>query len=295
MQLSANGLALEVDDQGPPGAPAVVLIQGLGMQLIDWPDSLVHALLSRGFRVIRFDNRDVGLSQYLDALGVPNLMGLGLKHLLHWPQHPPYGLRDMAQDVVGLLDALGLQQAHVAGASLGGMVAQHLAAQWPQRVRSLTLIMTTSGAPELPKPSLEVSRLLFEPSRADSAQGRADHLFKVLSVLASPGYPSEPQAFRAHLLRKVQRAWHPQGTLRQMAAVMADGDRTRWLPRIEAPTQILHGESDLLVPVPAAAHLARHIRGAVLETVPGMGHDFPEALMPRFAQAIAAAAARAGD
>jgi pimeloyl-ACP methyl ester carboxylesterase len=293
MQIPANGIALEIDDQGPPAGEAVVLIQGLGMQLIDWPDTLVRQLTAQGLRVIRFDNRDVGLSRHFDELGLPNLMLLGAKHFMHLPQHVPYTLRDMAADVIGLLDALGIARAHICGASLGGMVAQHLAAEWPERVRSLTLVMTTSGARHLPHAQADAQRVLMARSPSQTTEGRAEHLLHVFDVLGSPGYRPEPGALRSHLLRKVQRSWHPAGVVRQLAAVMADGDRTPLLGRIQAPTQILHGEADPLVPVAAAHDLARHIPGAVLETVPGMGHDFPEALMPRFAQAIQAAAARA--
>lgn len=293
MRISANAVALEVDDQGPPSAEAVLLIMGLGMPLTAWPEALVSELLWRGLRVIRFDNRDAGLSQQFDALGVPNLLWAGMKHLVHLPVHAPYRLADMAADAVGVLDALGVRQAHVVGASLGGMVAQHLAAGHAERVRSLGLIMTTSGARSLPQPSLEVMRLLMSRPAGHSPEAVATHLQQVFDVIGSPAYRPDPVWFREHLLHGVQRAWHPAGTARQLAAVVADGDRTPLLARIAAPTHIIHGEADPLVPVAAAHHLAQHIAGATLDVVPGMGHDFPVPLMGRVAQGIADNARRA--
>jgi pimeloyl-ACP methyl ester carboxylesterase len=293
MQISANGIAIEVDDQGPPSAEAVLLIMGLGMQLTAWPDALVADLLQRGYRVIRFDNRDAGLSQGFDHLGVPNMVWAGIKHLVHLPVHAPYALTDLASDSIGVLDALGVQRAHVVGASMGGMVAQHIAASHPERVRSLTLIMTTSGARSLPQPSLDVTRLLMSRPADASAEAVADHLLRLFSVIGSPAYRPDTAALREQMLLGVQRAWRPMGTSRQLAAVVADGDRTPLLAAIQAPTHIIHGESDPLVPVASARQLAEHIRGATLDLVPGMGHDFPPPLMGRIAQGIAQNANRA--
>lgn len=295
MQVSARGIAIEVDDQGPTNGPPVLLIQGLGMQLTDWPQTLVDDLVWRGHRVLRLDNRDAGLSQGFDELGVPSPVWNGVKHLMHLPVRSPYGLADMAGDALGVLDALGLRSAHVVGASLGGMVAQRLAAEHPERLRSLTLIMTTAGARELPQPDLGTVRLM--QSRPDdlSPEGLAAHMAGVFNALGSPAWRPDPAAQQAHWLAQVRRAWRPQGTLRQLAAVVADGDRTPLLARIQAPTHVLHGEADPLVPVAAAHHLARHIPGATLETIPGMGHDFPVPLMPRWAASIAANAQRFKD
>ena len=292
MRISANGIAIEVEDQGPTGAEAILLIMGLGMQLTAWPEALVSDLLGRGYRVIRLDNRDAGLSQGFDELGVPNLLWTSLKHLVHLPVQAPYQLRDMAADALGVLDVLGVARAHVVGASLGGMVAQHLAAEHPGRVASLTLIMTTSGARHLPQASLDITRRLM--SRPDSFEPEvlADHLTQLFDAIGSPAYRPEPVGFRDNLLRGVQRAWRPMGTARQLAAVAADGDRTGMLAAIQAPTHIVHGDADPLVPVEAARHLARHIAGATLDIVPGMGHDLPGPLMGRLAQGIASNAAR---
>lgn len=296
MRLQANGMALEVDDQGPTSAPAVLLVHGLGMQLIDWPDALVQRLRAAGLRVIRFDNRDAGLSQILDAQGVPHPLWWGVRQALHLSPRPPYSLADMARDTVGLLDALGLQQVHLVGASMGGMIAQHVAADWPERVKSLTLMMTTAGAPELPQPDGALMRQLFSPVKGQGVHDIATTLKTHLAPLLSVHYLQrldDHLAVERHLLQRVVRGWHPQGTARQAWAVVADGDRTPMLARIQAPTEILHGEADPLVPVAAAHHLAAHIAGAHLDVVEHLRHDLPEALMERFARSILAAVARA--
>ena len=293
MRISANGLPIEVDDQGPPGAPAVLLIMGLGMQLVAWPDELVRDLVARGLRVIRFDNRDIGLSQHFDHLGLPSPLWTGLRHLLHLKVRAPYALREMAADALGVLDALGIERAHVCGASMGGMIAQHLAAAHPQRVRSLTLLMTTAGARHLPQPALAVRQALLARPASDRPEDVVAHLQRVLTVIGSPAYPPDPALMRARLQASVQRSWHPAGTLRQLTAVVADGDRTPLLAGLRMPTLVMHGEADPLIPVAAAHHLAAHIAGADKDIVPGMGHDLPLPLMPRLAAGIAELAARA--
>jgi pimeloyl-ACP methyl ester carboxylesterase len=293
VRVSGNGIAIEVDDQGPPGGEPLVLIMGLGMQLIAWPDELVQALVARGFRVIRFDNRDAGLSQGFDAHGVPNLPLAGLRHLLHLPVRSAYTLRDLAADTVGVLDALGVPAAHVCGASMGGMVAQHLARAHPARVKSLTLMMTTIGARHLRQPGLKVRMaLLSRPDGSDPAAVVA-HLTRLLGLIGSPAYPADPQRLRERMAASVQRAWRPAGTARQLAAVVADGDRSAWLPGLTQPTAVIHGDADPLIPPDAGEQLARLVPGATLDLVPGMGHDLPLALLPRFAATIAENAARA--
>ena len=290
MQIVANGIGIEVDDQGPANAEPLLLIMGLGMQLIGWPDDFVQLLVSRGFRVIRMDNRDAGLSQSFDHLGMPRLAIGALRHALHLPVKAPYGLHDMAADAVGVLDALNIQRAHICGASLGGMVSQHVAARHPQRVKSLTLMMTTSGSRKLPQPHWRVQRaLLSRPAGQDPAAVVA-HLQKLLVIIGSPAYPAEPEGLRRRLLASVQRSYRPAGTVRQLMAVAADGDRSAMLPLIQSPTQVIHGLADALVPVAAGQDLAVRIKGARIDVVPGMGHDLPVQLLPRFADAIVAIA-----
>lgn len=293
MQVQANGLHIEVDDQGPRDAPVVLLIMGLGMQLIAWPQALVDGLIARGFRVVRFDNRDMGLSQHFDHAGLPNMVLAGLRYTLRLPVKAPYTLADMARDARGVLDALGIAQAHVCGASMGGMVAQHLAADAPQRVASLTLMMTTSGARSLPQPPWSVRRALMSRPMGKGAEAAADWIVSVLRVIGSPGYPMNTQAMRQRAIDSVQRTWHPAGSARQLLAIVADGDRTPLLSSIKAPTRIVHGIADPLVPLACGQQLADRITGAQIDFVPGMGHDLPDVLLERFAQGIADNAARA--
>jgi pimeloyl-ACP methyl ester carboxylesterase len=292
MQIIANGLQIEVDIQGPEHGEPILLIMGLGMQLIGWPDELVQMLVQRGFRVIRHDNRDVGLSQGFDRHGVPNVMLEALRHRLRLRVRAPYQVADMAADALGVLDALGIEHAHLCGASMGGMIAQHIAAKHPRRVKSLTLIMTTSGARGLKQAHPKVLRVLLSRPQTPDAKTYMAHMGHVLSVIGSPGYQPDPQRLQQRLMASFSRAYRPAGTARQLVAVAADGDRSPLLHRIVAPTRVIHGEADPLVPVPAAHDLVRKIPGAVVDIVPGMGHDLPLPLLPRIAEGIAANAAR---
>ncbi len=292
MQISANGIHLEVERHGPESGEPLLMIMGLGMQLIAWPEGLIEQLVARGFHVIRFDNRDVGLSQAFDQLGVPNIPLAALQHALHLPIKPPYQIADLARDAVGVLDALGIASAHICGASMGGMVAQHLGFAHGQRVKSLTLMMTTSGARSLPTESLKVRRaLLSRPARGETPEHKLnnilDHYVKLYGVIGSPGYPPEPLALRARIERGVRRSFRPQAVARQLVAIAADRHRAERLPRITAPTLVLHGQADALIPVAAAHDLARRIPGARLELIDGWGHDLPEPLWPVFAARIA--------
>ena len=292
MQIIANGLQIEVDVQGPEQGEPILLIMGLGMQLIGWPDELVQMLVQRGFRVIRHDNRDVGLSQGFDRLGVPNVMVEALRHRFGLRVRAPYQIADMASDALGVLDALGIQHAHICGASMGGMIAQHIAAKHPRRVKSLTLIMTTSGARRLKQAHPRVLRVLMTRPQKPDAQAYMAHMGHVLSVIGSPGYPPDPQRLQQRLMASFTRAYRPAGTARQLVAVAADGDRSPLLHRIVAPTRVIHGEADPLVPVPAAHDLVQKIPGAMADIVPGMGHDLPLPLLPRIAEGIVQNAAR---
>jgi pimeloyl-ACP methyl ester carboxylesterase len=293
VQVSSRGVAIEVDDQGPPGGEPLLMIMGLGMQLVAWPDALVQMLVARGFRVVRIDNRDAGLSQGFDEAGVPNLAWAALRYALHLPVTSPYALRDMAADAIGVLDALNLTRVHVCGASMGGMIAQHLASEQAQRVKSLTLMMTTSGARGLPHAQPHVRRALLSRPAGRGDEAVAAHLQKVFELIGSPAYPGDPARARERVLAGVRRAYRPAGTARQLLAIIADGDRSRLLLRIAAPTRVIHGEADPLVPVACGRDLAQRIAGAEADIVPGMGHDLPEALFERFADGIRSNATRA--
>jgi pimeloyl-ACP methyl ester carboxylesterase len=298
MQLSCNGVRLEVEVHGPAGGEPLLMIMGLGMQLIAWPEGLVDELVAQGFRVIRFDNRDVGLSQPFDELGRPNIPLAALLHTFRLPVKAPYQIADLARDAVGVLDALGIAKAHICGASMGGMIAQHMGFAHAQRVKSLTLMMTTSGHRGLPKESLKVRRALLSRPRpgetpAQKFENILDHYVSLYGVIGSPGYPPEPNALRERIARGVKRSFRPQAVARQLVAIAADGHRAERLPRITAPTLVIHGQDDALIPVAAAHDLARRIPDAELELVPGWGHDLPEELWPRFAAEIRTVAARA--
>jgi pimeloyl-ACP methyl ester carboxylesterase len=266
---------------------------GLGMQLIAWPDELVELLLAQGFRVVRFDNRDAGLSDGFDHAGVPSIPLNALRHLLRLPVRSPYALKDMAADAVGVLDALGIARAHVVGASLGGMISQHLAASWPERAASLTLIMTTSGSRRLPGPTLRARRALMSQPANREHETLVAHSIGVFTVIGSPAYRPAPAELRARVVATITRASRPHGSARQLLAIAADGDRTSLLARIQAPTQVIHGVVDPLVPVANGQDLVRRIPGALGDFIEGMGHDLPQALLGRIAQGIARNAQRA--
>lgn len=280
-QVNANGLQFEYETFGDSKAPPLLLIMGLGGQLVQWPDDFCEALAQGGYYVIRYDNRDVGLSTRFAEAGRAKLMRAGLLMNLRLPIKAPYKLDDMAKDAVGILDALSIKSAHIVGISMGGMIGQILAAQYPSRVRSFTSIMSTSGHRNLPGPSLRIQlRLVKRPKRMDR-ESLIQHAMETWRMIGSPGYPTPPDVLRAKVERSFDRASYPQGLGRQTLAILASGSRMSLLPRINAPTLVIHGDKDPLVPVAAAYNLARHIPGAQLEIIPEMGHDMPPQLLPR--------------
>ena len=287
MKIRANGIDIEVEDTGPgltddgQSRPAVLLIMGLGMQLIAWPAPLVQGLVAAGFRVICFDNRDVGLSQHFDHFGTPNLLWQGLKSKLGLPVKTPYTLHDMAADAVGLLDALGIEKAHVAGVSMGGMIAQRLALSAPGRVTSLTSIMSSSGARGLPAASPAVTRLLLARPADTGLQSVVSHTMTLFKAIGSPGFPMNEADLRARVTAATRRFYHPQGISRQIVAMVADTRRADGLARITAPTLVVHGQSDPLVPFACGQDTAQRIPGARLVPVEGMGHDLPPGVVER--------------
>jgi pimeloyl-ACP methyl ester carboxylesterase len=248
-RVQANGISICYEDQGPAGAPVILLIMGLGMQLTAWPPGFVRLLLNAGFRMIKLDNRDSVLSTIFNRAGTPNLAWAALKHKLRLPVRGPYALDDMVRDCVGLLDALSIRGAHVVGVSMGGMVGQLLAARYPARVLSFTCIMSSSGARHLP-------------------------------------YPAPLDQLRLRVMASIERSYQPAGTVRQMVAIAASGDRSAALKRITAPTLVMHGQDDPLVPLACGQDVARKIPGARFVAVPGMGHDLPVELLPQLAQAV---------
>jgi pimeloyl-ACP methyl ester carboxylesterase len=293
--IQANGITLEYESLGDPGAPVILLVMGLGMQLLAWPDPLCDGLARAGFRVIRFDNRDCGLSEKFGSLGVPRLGRAMLRAWVGLPVRAPYMLDDMALDAVGLLDALEIPAAHVVGASMGGMIGQVLAARYPGRVLSLTSIMSTTGARHLRRPTARVRRAMLQrPADPSSVDSVVENYERLLGVIGSPGYPTPPEELRARIRRSVERSYYPAGFLRQLAAVLASGDRSWLLGRISCPTLVIHGKADPLIPVDGGIDTARKIRDARLLLLDGFGHDLPPQLHERLAGEIAAHA-RAAD
>jgi pimeloyl-ACP methyl ester carboxylesterase len=237
MKVVANSIDIEVEDTAEINPqdteaytrPVVLLIMGLGMQLIAWPPQLVDELVDAGFRVVRMDNRDIGLSQHFDALGTPNLVLAGIKYKLGLSLHPPYTLHDMAGDVLGVMDALEIERAHIVGVSMGGMIAQHVAIAAPQRVISLTSIMSSSGAKGLPQAHRDVTRVLFSRPASTELHDVVDHYVKLYRTIGSTGFPTPEPELRERITRAVQRSFHPAGTVRQMVAIMADRTRAAQL------------------------------------------------------------------
>jgi pimeloyl-ACP methyl ester carboxylesterase len=285
MKVRSNGIAIEVEDTGADGSqagrPVVLLVMGLGMQLIAWPPAFVQALVDEGFRVVRFDNRDIGLSEHLDHLGVPNLLWESFKHRFGMAVRAPYGIRDMALDTVGVLDALGIREAHVVGVSMGGMIAQRVALAAPQRVLSLASIMSSSGAPYLPGPKSHVLRAMLGRPDASSESAVVDHYVNLFRVIGSPAFPVEEQLLRERILAMTRRSLHPAGTLRQMVAIASDSTRAQELSNIKVPTLVVHGQDDPLVPFACGQDTARRIPGAKLHGIQGMGHDLPPGVVDR--------------
>jgi pimeloyl-ACP methyl ester carboxylesterase len=286
-QTTANGISITYEDKGPKDAPAILLVMGLGGQLTLWPDEFVDALNAHGFRTIRYDNRDVGLSTRFDAAGVPNLKWMFVKSMLRLPVRPAYTLADMAADGIALLDHLGIAKAHIVGASMGGMISQHIAERYPGRVLSLTSIMSTTGNPKLPRANKEAMAVLANRPMSGDPEAMIAYSVRAARVIGSPAYPAEEERLQRRVRGDFERGWYPQGVARQMAAIVADGDRRAMLKTITAPTLVIHGEADPLVPLAGGQDTAASIPGARLMTIPGMGHDLPLALVDTLADAIA--------
>lgn len=300
-QIEANGIKLEYETSGDRTAPPVLLIMGLGSQLTRWPEPFHRALVDAGYYVIRYDNRDIGLSTRFDHAGPPPVANAALRAALGWPVQAPYLLGDMAADAIGLLDALGIPAAHVVGVSMGGMISQILAASHRARVRTLVSIMSSSGDCRLPQPDLRLRMALIRrPSARGDREAAIEATIAILKRISSPGYPPDERLLREQVALDIARSYHPQGVGRHLLAILASGSRGPILGQITAPTLILHGAEDPLVPVAAAHDLHRRIPGSRMEIFAGMGHDLPRALIPALTGHIidhlrrAVAAPRAG-
>ena len=280
--VTANGIRLCYDAFGSPNHPPLLMVAGLGMQLADWDEAVCTLLAERGYWVIRYDNRDVGLSTKFEEAGTPNLLAA----FQGQPLNAPYLLSDMAADAIGLLDALGIQTAHVLGASMGGMIAQTMAIEYPDRLRTLISIMSTTGAPDLPQPAPDVAMMLIAPA-PDTLDAYLDNAVKWAQVLNGPGFPVDEAKVRAQAAVSFERSYYPQGTGRQLAAVLASGSRREALKAVHVPTLVIHGKADPLVPVEGGMDTAVSIPNAKLLLIDGLGHALPPATWPEVVAAIA--------
>ncbi len=299
--VQANGLELDFHVHGDLSATPLLLVMGLGMPAALWPDEFVTALVNEGFRVVTFDNRDCGLSTRFEGVPTPDVRRAILRSLLRLPVEAPYKLDDMAADTAALLDALGIPQAHVVGASMGGMIGQMLAARHPQKVVSLTSIMSNSGNPGRRYAFGKwqaLGAITRPPPPPDDYAAVVEHLTFVFSVIGSPAARASLPELKPVFERVARRGLYREGTERQLLAILSTGDRRKLLRGITAPTLVLHGADDPLVPPMAGRDTAQNIPGAKFELVPGMGHDFPPQLLARVALRIAEhcrAAERASD
>ena len=274
---------------GEPGDPPMLMVMGLAAQMYWWPDGLCDLLARRGFRLIRFDNRDCGASSVLDALGTPSL-----EAALAGAGAAPYTLSELADDAAGLLDFLAIDAAHVVGASMGAMIAQALAIEHPDRVLSLASIMGTTGERSVGRPTAEAQEVLMTPPPLDDRVAYIESVAAARGVIGSPGIDRDEAWTREIAGRSFDRGVRPEGTLRQLVAIVASGDRTAALGRLRVPTVVVHGTDDALIDVSGGRATAAAIPGAELVLVDGMGHDLPPAAWAPIADAIAANAARAG-
>jgi pimeloyl-ACP methyl ester carboxylesterase len=284
----ANGIEVAYEAFGDPVNPTVLLVMGLGVQMLGWDAEFCELLAGRGFYAVRFDNRDVGRSTKIEGGPRPDIMAAALGDT----SSASYTLDEMADDCAGLLDHLGVEAAHVVGASQGGMIAQTLAIRHRERVLSLASLMSTTGDRAVGQPHPEALPALMTTPPADRA-GFADFVVGTWRVIGSPGFDPDEEALRARAAAVYDRGIHPDGTARQLVAILASGDRTEALRRLDLPTVVIHGTEDPLIDVSGGEATAAAIPGARLELIPGMGHDLPRQLWPRFVDLIAENAARA--
>ncbi len=294
-QTKSNGIHLEYLSQGNPANETILLIMGLGTQLTGWPDALCDDLVSLGYHVLRFDNRDIGLSARIDHARPPNVPLLAALRTIGMNPRVPYTLDDMARDAAGLLDALRISQAHIVGASMGGMIAQVFAAKYPERTLSLTSIMSTTGHRSLPRADREATRaLMLRPEDPTSTESIIERNVKVRKALQSRTHPKTHEEIWETAAAAVERGgYEPDGVARQLGAIIAGRDRRALLRDITIPSLVLHGDEDTLVKPECGVDTAKHLPNAELHIVKGMAHDLPTVLLPEIAERIHTVAQRA--
>lgn len=284
-QAQLNGVLLNYAVEGAETGVPIVVIQGFGSQMTSWPAALHEGLVASGHRVIRFDNRDVGLSQKFS--GIPDARAAAKALAAGEKPNVPYTLSDMADDVAALLDHLGVSSAHVAGGSMGGMIAQLVALRHPRRVRSLISIFSTTSDPSLPRSSPEAQAALMAPLPSQSKEDVVAHTLKNRRVYASTAWPFDEAFWRANVSSNFDRSYFPEGQARQWAAIVATPHRTQALKSLRVPTLVLHGTADVLIPPEAGIHTAQCIPGARLTLIEGWGHDMPPVFVPHLVAHIA--------
>lgn len=278
-------IAFETHGDQATGDP-IVLVMGLGSSLVYWADELIEDLVGRGYFVICPDNRDVGLSKKFEEKGLPDIGALMAARLAGEPADGPYHIDDMADDIIGVLDHLGIDKASIWGVSMGGMIVQSAAARYPERVKNLISHMSTSGDPGLSAAAPDVMAALMSAADGDDRESVLQYQLKTRPIFGSPDFPFGEDRIRDYCGRAYDRCHYPEGTARQMAAVVASGSRVEQLKTIKVPTLVIHGNDDPLVPVDGGIDTAKHIEGAKLELIDGYGHDLPLQLLPRFAEMV---------
>ena len=298
-KVKANGIEINIEDRGPEGAPAILFVNGYTSTMMSWPEELMEGLRKEGFRVIRYDNRDVGHTQKLS--GIPDIRAVAKAVATGETPDIPYRLADMAADGMGVLDALGIDKAHVMGISMGGMIVQRMAIHHPDRLLSVTSIMSTTGNPDLPKASEEAMEALSAQPASDEREVVIAHRMKGRRVYESPAYRKTEDELRELVAREYDHMYYPEGATRQYAAIVGDGSRVAELADVRVPFLVIHGKADPLVPVEGGIDTAKSVPGAKLELIEGMGHDLPVPLCETYVALISAhakgatAGARAAD
>ncbi len=283
--VKANNIEIVYDTFGESSAPPLLLIMGLSSQMIFWDEAFCQELARRGYWVIRFDNRDVGLSTKFDEAGVPDLMQLMMKVQQGEAVEAPYTLLDMAADAIGLLDALEIDTAHIVGASMGGMIAQTIAINYPERIRTLTSIMSSTNHPDLPQPEPDAISILITPPPSDREE-YVEYSVKTWELLNGPKFPLDEKLIRERSVLAYDRCYNPAGSGRQLAAILASGNRREELKKVNVPSLIIHGDADPLVPLDGGKDTANSIPGAELLIIEGMGHNIPAEVAPKIIDAI---------
>lgn len=282
----SNGLQIAYEEFGNAEGPVLLMVQGLGMPLSGWPPAMIEALVAEGFRVVVFDNRDIGRSSLLHDMKVPNMLVQILRRKLHMRVKTPYQLTDMMRDVEGLMDALKIESAHLVGVSMGGMISQLLAIHEPRRVKTLTSIMSTTGSHKLPGPTKEVNRHIIRGPKTATPEAGLEFQWKLWKLLSGVQYRLSDEDLAEFLRRNFERGITAAGTARQTLAILAAPSRRAALRKIDTPTLVIHGDADPLIPVECGLDTARSIPGAQTTIIEGMGHDLPVALIKRLTRLI---------